>query len=59
MPWRTRSTIAIAQVRRRFVYDEISLKLGVTPSSVQSRLHRARKLLRQQLVQAEVIDSRQ
>ena len=39
-------------------YEEISLKLGVTPSSVQSRLHRARKLLRQQLVQAEVIEGK-
>lgn len=37
-------------------YEEISLKLGVTPSSVQSRLHRARKLLREQLVQAEIVD---
>lgn len=37
-------------------YEEISQKLGVTPSSVQSRLHRARKLLRQQLVQAEVVE---
>ena len=39
-------------------YDEISVKLGVTPSSVQSRLHRARKLLRQQLVKAEVVDGK-
>ena len=37
-------------------YDEISAKLGVTPSAVQSRLHRARKLLRQQLVKAEVVE---
>lgn len=38
-------------------YEEISIKLGVTASSVQSRLHRARKILRDQLVQAQVIDS--
>lgn len=37
-------------------YEEISAKLGVTPGSVQSRLHRARKLLREHLVQAKVID---
>ncbi len=40
-------------------YDEISVKLGVTPSSVQSRLHRARKLLREQLVQAAVVEQRE
>ncbi len=37
-------------------YEEISQTLGVTASSVQSRLHRARKILRDQLLQAEVID---
>ncbi len=40
-------------------YDEISLKLGVTASSVQSRLHRARKLLREQLVRAKVVEDGQ
>ena len=40
-------------------YEEISVKLGVTASSVQSRLHRARKLLREQLVQAEIVDRRE
>lgn len=37
-------------------YEEISLKLGVTAGAVQSRLHRARKLLREQLVRAQVVD---
>lgn len=31
-------------------YSEIASRIGVTPSSVQSRLHRARALLRSQLV---------
>ena len=37
-------------------YDDIGRALGVTASSVQSRLHRARKALRQQLVAAEVVE---
>lgn len=37
-------------------YEEIGNTLGVTASSVQSRLHRARKLLRHHLLTAEVVD---
>lgn len=35
-------------------YEQIGRALGVTASAVQSRLHRARKILRQQLISAEV-----
>ncbi|MCC6507599.1 MAG: RNA polymerase sigma factor [Pirellulaceae bacterium] len=38
-----------------FSYEEISLVLGVTVSSVQSRLHRARKILRDRLIIAQVV----
>ncbi len=37
-------------------YEEIGAILGVTASSVQSRLHRARKLLRNKLISLQVID---
>ena len=37
-------------------YEDIGVALGVTASSVQSRLHRARKMLRQQLLTTEVVD---
>jgi RNA polymerase sigma factor (sigma-70 family) len=37
-------------------YEDIGRALGVTASSVQSRLHRARKSLREQLLAAEVAD---
>jgi RNA polymerase sigma factor (sigma-70 family) len=37
-------------------YDEISQVLGVTASSVQSRLHRARKLLRRELLSEKIVD---
>lgn len=37
-------------------YDEISQVLGVTASSVQSRLHRARKLLRRELLHEQIVD---
>lgn len=37
-------------------YEEISSALGVTASSVQSRLHRARKLLRKHLMSAQIVD---
>ena len=35
-------------------YEEIARAIGVTASSVQSRLHRARIVLRQQLIRVEV-----
>ncbi|MFO1065709.1 MAG: RNA polymerase sigma factor [Pirellulales bacterium] len=40
-----------------FSYEEIGDTLGVTAASVQSRLHRARKILRERLVSAQVVDS--
>ena len=38
-------------------YEQIGSTLGVSASAVQSRLHRARKLLREQLLKAEVVES--
>lgn len=37
-------------------YEEIGQVLGVSASSVQSRLHRSRKLLRQHLVSNQLVD---
>lgn len=38
-------------------YEEIGQSLGVTASSVQSRLHRARKIMRERLIATQVVDA--
>lgn len=41
-----------------FSYEEISQRVGISASAVQSRLHRARKLLKQQLIASSVVESK-
>ncbi len=41
-----------------YSYEEIAQRIGITASAVQSRLHRARKLLKQQLISGNIVDSK-
>ncbi len=41
-----------------YSYDEIAQRIGITASAVQSRLHRARKLLKQQLIAGNIVDTK-
>lgn len=50
--------ILLLKYTQDWSYQQIAEHLGITPSAVESRLHRARRNLRKQLVALEVIEPR-
>lgn len=50
------SEMLLLKYTENWSYRELALRLGVSESAVESRLHRARAKLRQELVQMQVIE---